>query len=193
MLTKPDIVTHSNKFDTRPIWPAIFFKEKNLQHSLFRIRYSEYRIANTEYRSVFRIPYSVQYSGISPNSEYCQDCVFIAEPSLKGNLMEKFRALELAKQYYQISKNIHLPGHLKEQFLRASSSVALNLSEGNAKVSEKEKLRFYEIAHGSFRESVTILDLENIDNSEIRVVADKLGANLFNLTRVMAARNSIRK
>ncbi len=107
--------------------------------------------------------------------------------------MEKFRTLELAKQYYHASKNIAFSSHLRDQFLRSSSSVALNLSEGNAKTSEKEKLRFYEIAHGSFRESVTILDLENIFDTEIRSVADKLGANLFNLTRAMAARNSLRK
>ncbi|MGE3758890.1 MAG: four helix bundle protein [Pseudobdellovibrionaceae bacterium] len=71
----------------------------------------------------------------------------------------------------------------------SSSSVALNLSEGNAKSSEKEKLRFYEIAHGSFRESVTILDLEKIDNPEIRNLADQLGAHLYKLTRALMKKN----
>lgn len=103
--------------------------------------------------------------------------------------MNSFRALDLAKEYYRQSLNLKLSSHLRDQFLRSCSSVALNLSEGNAKMSEKEKLRFYEIAHGSFRESLTILDLEGISNEEIRMIADRLGANLYKLTRVMAAKS----
>src|ERR1700722_9772849 len=97
--------------------------------------------------------------------------------------MKSFRTLNLAKDYYRLTRNIKISSHLREQFLRSCSSVALNLAEGNAKRSEKEKLRFYEIAHGSFRESVTILDLENVTNEEIRRVADHLGASLYKLTR----------
>jgi four helix bundle protein len=97
--------------------------------------------------------------------------------------MKEFRTLELSKEYYRLTRDIKLPAHLKDQFLRSSSSVALNLAEGNAKISEKEKFRFYEIAHGSFRESVTILDLENCQDNKIREIADRLGANLYKLTR----------
>lgn len=97
--------------------------------------------------------------------------------------MKSFRTLDLAKEYYRLSKNIKLPSHLRDQFLRSCSSVALNLAEGNAKLSEKEKLRFYEIAHGSFRESTTILDLEGISNEELFKVTDRLGASLYKLTR----------
>lgn len=103
--------------------------------------------------------------------------------------MSTFRTLDLAIEYYQISKGIKLPGHLKEHFLRSSSSVSLNLSEGNAKVSKKEKLRFYEIAHGSFRESLTILPLEGIVNEKIYEVADRLRASLYKLTRSPRLRN----
>jgi len=97
--------------------------------------------------------------------------------------MQTFRTLELAKDYYRVTKTLPFSSHLKDQFLRSCSSVALNLSEGNAKMSEKEKLRFYEIAHGSFRESVTILDLEEVTNLEVRQSADRLGASLYKLTR----------
>jgi four helix bundle protein len=97
--------------------------------------------------------------------------------------MQSFRTLDLANEYYRATRNIKLPPHLKDQFLRSSSSVALNLAEGNAKMSRKEKLRFYEIAHGSFRESVAILDLEQINDHKVREIADHLGASLFKLTR----------
>lgn len=97
--------------------------------------------------------------------------------------MKSFRTLDLAKDYYRLGRGLKFAGHLRELFLKCSSSVALNLSEGNAKMSSKEKLRFYEIAHGSFRESVTILDLEEIADEKIREVADRLGASLYKLTR----------
>ena len=103
--------------------------------------------------------------------------------------MKSFRTLDLAKDYYRLSRGLILPSHLRDQFLRSCSSVALNLAEGNAKMSAKEKLRFYEIAHGSFRESLTILELEEVRQPDIRRVADRLGASLYKLTRALAVRN----
>ena len=102
--------------------------------------------------------------------------------------MKTFRTLELAKEYYSLSKDLKLSSHLRDQYLRSCSSVALNLSEGNAKRSEKEKLRFYEIAHGSFRESVTILELESINDKNILAITDRLGGSLYKLTRAMSDR-----
>ncbi len=105
--------------------------------------------------------------------------------------MSKFRTLELAKNYYQLSRDLKFPPHLKDQFLRSTSSVALNLSEGNAKMSNKEKCRFYEIAHGSFRESLTILELEKIQDPELFKIADRLGASLYNLTRAFVEKEKV--
>jgi four helix bundle protein len=97
--------------------------------------------------------------------------------------MTPFRTLDLAKEYYALSKDLKLSSHLRDQFLRSCSSVALNLAEGNAKMSKKEKLRFYEIAHGSFRESKVILDLEKVNEKNVLEIADRLGASLYKLTR----------
>ena len=66
--------------------------------------------------------------------------------------MKTFIALERAKEFYREVKVIKLPYYMKDQLLRASSSVALNLSEGNAKYSLKEKNRFYSIAYASLKE-----------------------------------------
>ncbi len=65
--------------------------------------------------------------------------------------MKTFRTLELAIEFYQLGQSVELPKHLKDQFDRASSSISLNLAEGNAKFSYKEKARVYQIAYGSFR------------------------------------------
>ncbi|MBN8553940.1 MAG: four helix bundle protein [Deltaproteobacteria bacterium] len=96
--------------------------------------------------------------------------------------MKTFRTLELAIQYYQTIENIKLPAHLRNQILRAASSVSLNLSEGNAKRSYADKKRIYQIALGSFRESQTILKLAKYENAELAAFADHLGACLYKLT-----------
>lgn len=99
--------------------------------------------------------------------------------------MKHFRTLDLAKRYYQLGKEVKLPSHLKDQFLRSASSVTLNLAEGNAKSSRKDRLRIFEIAYGSFRESLVILEIESIDHPDLLEVADRLGACLYKLTKAL--------
>ena len=59
----------------------------------------------------------------------------------------------------------------------------MNLAEGNAKSSPKDKRRFFEIALGSLRECQIILQLERVTDSELLDVADHLGGCLYKLTR----------
>lgn len=99
--------------------------------------------------------------------------------------MTKFRTLELATEYYQLGKAVKLSSPLRDQFLRSASSVPLNLAEGNAKSSRKDRLRIFEIAYGSFRESQTILELERVKSPELLKVGDQLGASLYKLTRAL--------
>ena len=96
--------------------------------------------------------------------------------------MKTFKTLELAVQFYELVRDVKLPSHLRDQMARASSSIALNLSEGNAKISVK-KCRFYQIAFGSLRECQTILRLERAGDSRLHDLADHLGACLYKLTR----------
>jgi hypothetical protein len=65
--------------------------------------------------------------------------------------MKTFFTLELAIEVYNESKNIHLPSHLKSQYLRACSSIALNLAEGAAKPTTSDRRKLYYIALGSLR------------------------------------------
>ncbi len=81
-------------------------------------------------------------------------------------------------------EELKCPKHLRDQLLRASSSIALNLSEGSSQPTPRNRARYYHIAFGSFRESQTILDLAKIDkDSEISNIADRLGANLYKLCK----------
>jgi four helix bundle protein len=96
--------------------------------------------------------------------------------------LHNFKSYQLAKALYQeCSKtNIHGSG-LRDQLLRASSSVALNLAEGSAKRSPKDRARFYEIALASLREVQAIFDLKEL--STLQTKADILGAHVYSLVR----------
>jgi len=76
---------------------------------------------------------------------------------------------------------LKLPAHLKSQYLRACSSVALNLSEGSAKPTIADRKRFYFIALGSFRECQTILRLHGRTQPSLAKKAEFLRACLYNL------------
>lgn len=97
--------------------------------------------------------------------------------------MHTFRTLDLAIQLYASAKRLRLPAHLRAQLLRAASSIALNLSEGDAKTSPKDQRRFFEIAMGSLRECQTVFRLESVSDPVLLDLADHLGASLNNLIR----------
>lgn len=58
-----------------------------------------------------------------------------------------------------IKSSVGIDPSLKNQFIRASTSIALNIAEGSAKFSKAEKRNYYSIARGSAFECVAILDL----------------------------------
>ena len=95
--------------------------------------------------------------------------------------MEKFKTYQLAIQFYHKPNNVDLKGPMKNQFQRALLSIPLNLSEGSAKSSAKERKKFYEISLGSLREVQTILSL--INHQKLIKEADKLGAFLYKLCK----------
>jgi four helix bundle protein len=50
-------------------------------------------------------------------------------------------------------------GDVKEQLDRASTSIPLNIAEGNGKYALKDRCRFFDIAHGSALECAAALDV----------------------------------
>ena len=98
-------------------------------------------------------------------------------------MLGNFKTYQLAVELYKQSTLVVMPYYLKNQLLRALSSVALNLSEGSTKNSAKEQKRFYSIALGSLREGQTALDLSRKDYPELKKKADVLGAHLFKLIK----------
>ncbi len=97
--------------------------------------------------------------------------------------MNKFRTYELAKALYQQCKKQPVKGNVRDQLLRASLSVCLNLIEGSAKPTRKDRARFYAIALGSIRETQAIIDLEGL---ALTNEADIVGAHVYKLLSALS-------
>ena len=93
--------------------------------------------------------------------------------------MNQFRTYQLALELAKDCRGIRLKGPYESQFQRAVLSIALNLSEGSAKKSAKERRRFFETAFGSLREVQTIVEV--LDLSELRGKCDRLAAHCYRL------------
>ncbi len=95
--------------------------------------------------------------------------------------MKVFRTLDLAIEFYELAEAQKVTGNLRDQLLRAASSISLNLSEGNAKRTTKEKRRYYHIAYASTQECKTILRLIKNQDQALADTVDKLGASIYKL------------
>ena len=54
-------------------------------------------------------------------------------------------------------KGIHRPA--RDQWLRASQSIALNIAEGNGKTAHADRRRYFEVARGSALECASVQDI----------------------------------
>ena len=95
--------------------------------------------------------------------------------------MKNFRTYQVALNFYKNSKNLYLKEPLKNQFQRAVLSIVLNLAEGSAKPTNKDRNRYYRISLGSLREVQAILDI--INNQKLISEADILGGCLYKLCK----------
>jgi four helix bundle protein len=97
--------------------------------------------------------------------------------------MKNFKTYQKSLQFYKICKSARLPYYLKNQLLRASSSISLNLAEGNAKPTKKDQKRFFQISMASLRECQAVFDLNEIKDSRFIDLSDELAAMLFCLIK----------
>ena len=100
-------------------------------------------------------------------------------------MQTKFRSYQLAVQFYRLAQHQKAPGFLKNQLLRAASSIALNLSEGSAKSSPNDRKRFYEIALASTRECEAIVELLEPQAQRLEKPIDVLARHVYKLVRAL--------
>jgi four helix bundle protein len=109
----------------------------------------------------------------------------------RSEKMKTFRSLELAIQFHESIKALRVEGHLRDQLFRAATSIPLNLSEGNARPTSRDKKRFYQTAYASLKECQTIFRLIPLNDEVVAKQADHLGACLYKL--MMAENPVLRK
>ncbi len=93
--------------------------------------------------------------------------------------MQNFRTLDLAIAFHRDCQSLRLSAIARDQFERALLSIPLNLSEGAAKPTLRDRKRFYFIALGSLREVQTLLAL--FGSADLIQKADTLGAHVYRL------------
>jgi len=76
----------------------------------------------------------------------------------------------------------------REQWLRASQSIPLNIAEGNGKTAKADRRRYFEIARGSALECAAIQDvlvvgkaLDREESRERKIELDRIAAMLSRL------------
>ena len=69
-------------------------------------------------------------------------------------------SIDYVSWVYEASERLHgVHRHARDQWLRASQSIPLNIAEGNGKTSEPDRRRYFEIARGSALECAAIQDV----------------------------------
>ncbi len=83
-------------------------------------------------------------------------------------------------------KGVHRPA--RDQWLRASQSIPLNITEGNGKTAAADRRRYFEIASGSAMECAAIQDvlvvgkaLDRPESRERKLELDRMAAMLSRL------------
>jgi four helix bundle protein len=102
-----------------------------------------------------------------PDTEDAADCWF-AHEKLEV-YRETIRFIAWLSTILESSGRI---GDVKDQLDRASTSIALNIAEGNGKFTAKDRCRFFDTAHGSALECSAGLDIlvarTKLTNEQIR-------------------------
>jgi four helix bundle protein len=87
-------------------------------------------------------------------------------------------------------------GEVKDQLDRASTSIPLNIAEGNGRYALKDRCRFFDIAHGSALECAAGLDVlvakVKLTSEEIRPGKERL-QRIVRMLMGLIKRNSTRE
>jgi four helix bundle protein len=95
----------------------------------------------------------------------------------------EFRTKNLAIEFAKHCLKLNVSAALKDQLHRAAYSIPMNLNEGAARHTPKDRHKFYRIALGSFREVEIILEISEIKYEQIGTLRSQLGGSLVKLCK----------
>jgi four helix bundle protein len=109
--------------------------------------------------------------------------------------MFPYQNLEVYKKAFQFNKTIYnllkkntsIPSYLKNQLGRASLSIVLNIAEGSAKVTAKDRKNFLVIARGSTFECAAIVDMLHSENEISMEFKHDLRSTLEEISKMLYA------
>lgn len=82
------------------------------------------------------------------------------EPRFDHEKLEVYReAIAFIAWLSPLMESTMRAGEVKDQLDRASTSIPLNIAEGNGKYTPKDRCRFFDVAHGSALECAAGLDI----------------------------------
>jgi len=97
-------------------------------------------------------------------------------------------SLEYTAWVYNLCESLHGHRNARDQLLRASQAIPLNIAEGNAKATEGDRRRFFEIARGSTLECAAAQDVLQVcgafsreANEEKKILLNRIAAMLTGL------------
>ncbi len=96
-------------------------------------------------------------------------------------MLHNFNTYQLAVQFHHHCEELKVPEYLRDQLMRASASIVLNIAEGSAKPTAKDQRKYYAIALGSLRECQAVGDLVRQPVLPFSDLANQLGACLHTL------------
>ena len=97
--------------------------------------------------------------------------------------MKNFRTYNLSINFYKECLKLQVNNTLRNQLTRASSSIALNLAEGNGRKQINDRKHFFQIAYGSLKECESILDITINTPQSLIIQANILGAHIYKLIK----------
>ena len=97
--------------------------------------------------------------------------------------MKNFKTYQKALLLYKLIEKERFPYFLKDQVLRAASSIVLNLAEGSAKMTDRDQKKFYFISLGSLKETKAICEIQGIKTTSLLDVLNEVQAMVWGLIK----------
>jgi len=107
--------------------------------------------------------------------------------------MFSYQRLEVYKKAFQLNQSVYIllkenskiPAYARNQLGRASLSIVLNIAEGCAKFTKRDRRSFYVIARGSVFESAALIDILHAENEISTELKNQLEASLDEISRIL--------